>query len=179
MTGKCPVAIEVLKNCAMADRIIVMPGSASFDFAQLWGVARELGFRVEAVDDIREIAASSSGCRDIAAVLFHYDALGPRSSWFDALWVLQSELPGVRLIPCHGFADSVDWELLDRAGAWHSLRLPLKENELRQCLGFIWEAQKRAGDAAVEPELVRSIRRRGPALVTRGTADSYPEYGAA
>lgn len=130
----------------MADRIAVMPGSTQFDLLLLRTVAAEFGFRVDVAGDLREIR----GKRDLAAVLFHRDALGTQSSWSDALLRLKAEMPGVRLVPCHGFSDSVDRASLSDSGAFHSLWLPLKESELRQCLGFVWEAEKRAGDAASE-----------------------------
>jgi DNA-binding NtrC family response regulator len=129
----------------MADRIIVMPGSGQFDFARLRAAATEFGFNVETAGDVRELAADrDSG--NIAAVLFHRDVFGPRCSWLDALQLLESELPGVRLVASHRFAEAIDWASLADAGAYHALWLPLKDNELRQCLGFVWQAEKRRAE---------------------------------
>jgi hypothetical protein len=47
------------------------------------------------------------------------------------------------VIACHGFAESIDWPELCDAGAFHTLWLPLKENEVRQSLGFVWGSEKR------------------------------------
>jgi hypothetical protein len=134
----------------MADRIIAMPGSGHFDLRRLKESAAEFGFRVETAEDSRQIEAGLNPSREIAAILFHRDALGPRSSWFDTIWALRSDLPGVRLVACHGFGEEVDWELLSSAGAYHVLWLPFKESELRQCLGFIWDAERAAAESESE-----------------------------
>jgi hypothetical protein len=84
-------------------------------------------------------------------VLFHRDTFGSGYSWFETIRRLKLELPEVRLVACHGFAESIDWPALSEAGAFHSLWLPLKESEVRRSLGFVWEAERRSLESAREP----------------------------
>jgi hypothetical protein len=74
--------------------------------------------------------------------------------------LLHADLPAARLIPCQGFSESSDWQDLSDAGAFHPLWLPLKENELRQCLGFIWQAEKRAAASVEETSKLPPARSR-------------------
>jgi hypothetical protein len=133
------VASHVLLIRPMTDNIIVMPGQASFDFGAVQSVAGEFGWTVGIADDLREVAAAHAYLRT-SAVLFHREAFGS-NSWFDAVRLLKSVLPDVRPVVCHGFSESIDWPALCDAGAFHSLWLPLKENEVRRSFGFLWEAE--------------------------------------
>lgn len=167
------MATNVLSNTQMADRIIVMRGSGQFDFERLAAVADEFGFRTEIAADAgtsvgrtnveRKIAEPFS---DIAAVFFHRDALGPGCSWFDALWTLRSDFPGARLVVCHGFADDTDWQRLSDAGAYYALWLPLRDSELRQCLGFIWEAERKTAQRL--PVASTGVQRAGTGRLPEG-----------
>jgi len=120
----------------MSDKIVVMPGSARLDLRALQAAADEFGWTVKVAGDLREISSAQ-------AVLFYRDALGPGSSWVDAIRRLRLALPEARLIACHGFAETIDWPELCDAGAFHVLGLPLQANEVRRSLGFISQAQKR------------------------------------
>jgi hypothetical protein len=104
-------------------------------------VADEFGWSIETVTDFREIPLLADRHR-IVAVLFQREAFGPEASWNDALRELRCVLPDARLIPSHGFSDSLDRDLLAEAGAFHFLWLPLKESELRQCIGFVWQTTR-------------------------------------
>jgi hypothetical protein len=140
-----PVATNVLRYGPMLtlvqNKLIVFPGLSQFHIPALPVIAEEFGWAVETVTDLRQAMAIHSDV-SAAAVFFHREAFGPDCSWTDALRVLSAALPGTRLIPCHGFSEQVDWSELSDAGAFHFLWLPLKENEVRQCLGFVWETRK-------------------------------------
>jgi len=125
----------------------------------LLNVAEEFGWRVHAAHDLRDlIAAQTLG--NVLGLMFHFEALGLSSS-LDAVRRLRLSLPRVRLITCHGFSEAVNWAEISQAGAFHSLRLPLKENELRQSFGFIWQAEKRlAGSAKEIPPAAVLLRKR-------------------
>jgi hypothetical protein len=137
--GETITAAAGIQSTAPVPNIVLMAGSACFDIPRLRQQAAALGFRLQAVDELREAVLSQTRS-PIAAVLFHRDAFGPRCSWFDALRLLREALPGVRLIPCHGFSEEIHWDAIAEQGAWHSLWLPLKDSELHQCLGFLWDA---------------------------------------
>lgn len=125
------------------DSIIVMPGSARADFSPLDAIAGEFGWDVRTVHHADEVAAAKSAGSTLA-VLICRDALGPGSSWSDAIQFLGVALPGTPVIVVHGFADPFDWPVLTDSGAFHSLWLPLKPNEVRQSLGFLLRAGRPA-----------------------------------
>jgi len=92
----------------------------------------------------------------VAAVLFHRDSVDPGGSWLNAVRLLKLAMPRVLLIACHGFSEPIDWPELCDAGAFHTLWLPLKESEVRQSLGFIFEARNRPLLAPPPPEGART-----------------------
>jgi hypothetical protein len=128
----------------MTDNIIVMPGSTRPDLQALKAVAGEFGWGVDIAHDLGEIAGAQADRKTVAAFV-HRDFLGREYSWVEAIRRLKLTLPGIRVIACHGFAESIDWPELCDAGAFHALWFPLKENEVRQSLGFVWGAEKRRG----------------------------------
>jgi len=125
----------------MRPAIVMIHGSVPVEADRLRKVAAEFGFTAESVAQIRDVASPPES---VAAVLFHWDAFGPHSTWLEAIRTIRGYFPDSCAVPAHGFSDPVDWELLAAEGAYHSLWLPLKEPELRQCLGFIWESESRS-----------------------------------
>ena len=83
----------------------------------------------------------------LTTLFFHRSAFGS-CSWVDAVHLVRSVLPEVRQIACPAFSEWVDWPSLSDAGAFHTLWLPMKENEVRQSLGFVREAETRLASAA-------------------------------
>jgi hypothetical protein len=113
---------------------------------------------VDIAHDLGEIAGAQADRKTVAAFV-HHDFLGREYSWVEAIRRLRLTLPEVRVIACHGFAESIDWPELSDAGAFHALWLPLKENEVRQSLGFVWEAEKRLAACAEVPAKIAPARR--------------------
>jgi DNA-binding NtrC family response regulator len=130
----------------MRNGIIVMRGLGQIDLASLNIVAADFGWTVQVAHDLRQTAELVAQLRTVA-VLVKHDAVGAGFSWLEIVGLLRRTLPDVRLVVCHGFGDVFDWPELSDAGAFHALRLPLQEDELRQSLGFIWEAEKRFATA--------------------------------
>jgi DNA-binding NtrC family response regulator len=126
----------------MASNLIVMPGTRRINFSVLQAVAGNFGWMVGSSSDTGEVTASEP-----VAALVSRDALAPGQTWAETLRQLRLALPGIRLITCHGFSDPIDWQELSEAGAFHAIHVPLKENELRQALGFVWKAERRRGDS--------------------------------
>lgn len=136
----------------MTENIIVVPGSARVDLTALRAVAGDFGWAVDVAHDLCELAAAQKN-RKTVAVLFSRDAVGSGHSWIGTTMKLKLALPQVRLVACHAFPESIDWPELCDAGAFHALWLPLKENEVRRTLGFVWEAEKRIADRiATQPK---------------------------
>jgi hypothetical protein len=136
----------------MANSIIVVPGLGQFDLTTLNRIAADFEWTVQVTYNLRQTAELAVPLTTVAVFATH-DAVGVGFSWLEIIRTLRRSLPDVRLVVCHGFGDTFDWKELCEAGAFHALRLPLLERELRQSLGFIWEAEKRL--AAASP--VRSI----------------------
>jgi hypothetical protein len=150
----------------MTEHIIVMPGPACFDLGAVHIAAQVFGWTVEIADDLREVTAAQVYGRT-TAILFHRAAFGT-CSWLKAVRLLRLALPEVRPLLCHGFSEPIDWPVLQDAGAFDALWLPLKENELRRSLGFVWEAEQRRVKLArrvsaaqrIAPALARDVRAR-------------------
>jgi len=142
----------------MTDNIIVMPGSTQPDLLALQSVAGGFGWTVEIAHELGVVAATRADRKTVAA-LVHRDSLSGGRSWVESIRLLRRALPEVRVIACHGFAESIDWPALSDAGAFHALWLPLKENEVRQSLGFVWEAEKRLAARSEVPAEIAPARR--------------------
>lgn len=138
------------------ETLVVMPGLSEAFSTTLALVAQEFGWAVVTVSGADEVSCLARS-RRVSAVFFLRDA-SSGESWSDALGRLRLLATEAHLIPCCGFSDPVDWDQLRDAGAFHSLWLPLKENELRQCLGFIWQATR------VPVQAERTARKNGLAL---------------
>jgi len=126
----------------MASNIIVVPGLGDLDLTSLNRVAVDFGWAVQVAHDLRQ-AVGMWAQPGTVAVFANHDAVGAGFSWLDIVRLLIRTMPDARVVVCHGFGDVFDWPELSDAGAFHALRLPLQEDELRQSLGFIWEAEKR------------------------------------
>jgi hypothetical protein len=131
-------------DAAVTNTLLVLPGCGDMIVPCLRSIAHEFDWHVETADTLID-AATLAASQRIVAVFFHREALGPDCSWTDALHLLSAILPESRLIPCHGFSEPTDWSQLSDAGAFYFLWLPLKENELRQCVGFVWQTAQNPG----------------------------------
>jgi DNA-binding NtrC family response regulator len=118
---------------------VVTLGNLNIDPVVLGTVATEFHWDVDqapSVHILREMKAH----RNVVAVLFNARNLG--TSWHDALEAIRTAAPAALPIVCAGFADPVRWSELADAGAFHELRLPVDDGELRRSLGFIWAAKR-------------------------------------
>jgi hypothetical protein len=126
----------------MTGNLIVMPGKVEVDVRVLRSVAREFGWIADIAHDLPEAAEAQAYTKIVAAFL-HRDGVGSQCSWPEAVRLFRFVLPNVRVIACHGLSEAIDWPALREAGTFHALHLPLKENEVRQSLGFVWQAEER------------------------------------
>jgi hypothetical protein len=104
----------------------------------------------------------------IGALLFQQDSLGSGGSWLETIAQLKIVVPEARLVACNHFSEAADYPKLCRSGLFHSVWLPLKLNEVRQCLGFIWEAEKRLN--LVPRKAVTEIEKRRTPLIARAAS---------
>jgi len=109
--------------------VIVMIGPDSEDIAVAERVAPQFGWRIDTGRDPAPVVA----------VLLHRDGL----SWGEAIRRVRQSHPEARVITCHRFDEPVDWGEFCDLGAFHSIRLPMAEAEVRQSLGFVWAAEER------------------------------------
>ncbi|HVW85759.1 MAG TPA: hypothetical protein VHB50_13815 [Bryobacteraceae bacterium] len=100
----------------------------------------------------------------IAALVFDRETAGA-PAWPDAGAMLRRLRPGVRLVACLRFSEVVHWAALRDSGVFHAVQAPLKDNEVLQSLGFVWNAVKQAENpgqlmppAAAAVRRLRSIR---------------------
>lgn len=136
----------------MGKAIVVMRGPGQLDMTVLNDVAGDFHWIVHVARDLHQAAELVAQFSTVAVLATHH-AVGLEFSWLEIIRLLRGTLPDARLVVCHGFGEVFDWTQLCNAGAFHALQLPLQERELRQSLGFIWEAEKRR----TAPRPVRKI----------------------
>jgi hypothetical protein len=136
------MATGVHPTIRMELQIVIMPGSHRVDLPLVRGAAHEYGWTIHTARNVQELTGAAAHSR-IGAVFFQQDSIGSGGSWIEAIALLRSAVPGVRLVACSEFSSGLDYPKLCRAGLFHSVWLPLKSSEVKQCLGFIWEAEKR------------------------------------
>ena len=139
---------RLMQNRPMTENVILMTGADKDRHTILHAVAADFGWNVEVTSDLSAVAAAQANCMT-AAVFFCQDAMGPNYSRLEMIRLIRAALPQARLVVCHGFSETIDWPELSDAGAFHELWLPLQENEVRLCLGFVREDQKRIAAGAV------------------------------
>jgi hypothetical protein len=122
--------------------IVIMPGAHRVDMPLLRAAAHDFGWAIQIAGDVRELKAVQARGK-VGAVLFQQDSLGNGGSWLETIALLKAVAPGIRLVACNNFSETTDYPKLCRAGLFHALWMPLREHEVRQCFGFVWEAQKR------------------------------------
>jgi hypothetical protein len=123
----------------MSRGTVVTLGNLNIDPVVLGSVAAEFHWDVDQAPSLH-ILRETSAHRKVVAVLFN--ARNLETSWHDALEAVCAAAPAALPIVCAGFADPVRWSELADAGAFHELRLPVDDGELRRSLGFIWAAKR-------------------------------------
>jgi DNA-binding NtrC family response regulator len=121
---------------------IVVLGTLSSEPAKLDAMVREFGWSFESLTSLEELRNLSAE-RSVVAILFEPRALG--NAWADALQAVLEASPKAFPIVCQSFSETVPWEDLATAGAFHSLSIPLNFRELQQSLGFVWAATRQRG----------------------------------
>jgi len=136
------MASGVQEKHAVALQMVIMPGADQLELPLLQTAAQGYGWSIQHAFSAAEVKNIREDGK-IGAVLFQEDSLGSGGSWLETISELKEAAPDARLIACMHFSDDADYPKLCRAGLFHAMWLPLMEHEVRQCLGFIWEAEKR------------------------------------
>lgn len=135
----------------MSHGTVVLLGRLPFEPFVLDCIASEFGFSFRRVENIHDLADLDRN-DDVAAVLFNPGILA--LPWEEALSLVLNSTPTALPIVCHGFANHIDWPKMADAGAFHLILVPFKMDEVRQSLGFVWEAKHRSstmGPGKVSP----------------------------
>lgn len=132
----------------LSGRIVVLGNPPVIETVAFEKLTPEFGWSVEVAEDLNRVR-SLGETGNVVAVFFEAQSLG--QSWEDALRLVREAAPQALLIPCHRFSDSVNWPELADAGAFHALPVPLKSDEVRQSLSFVWSARLRRGKLVEMP----------------------------
>jgi hypothetical protein len=120
----------------MLPATVVLLGDLAVDMRVLARAAETFGWSVERAPSTYDLPAISANGLPVI-VLFGID--GPAYSWREMLKRIRSAAPDAFPIVCHG-AEMIPWPQMADAGAFHAIRLPLKDGEAHQSLGFAWAA---------------------------------------
>lgn len=135
----------------MAIGTVALLGNLNIEREVFDAVAAEFDCSVEqasSLSGLRKLDAT----RHLVAVLFDARNLG--LSWTDALKFVMDAAPAALPIVCAGFSETIRWPELADAGAYHLLRLPMDEGEVRRSLGFIWAAKRTEPHTMAAPQFV-------------------------
>jgi hypothetical protein len=128
-------------------QIVVMPGVHRVDLPLLRLMAQSFGWKIQQARSAEELKILA-GVGKIGAVLFQEESLSTGGAWLETLVKLQAASPESRFVACSDFSSAIDYPKMCRAGLFHLVWLPLKKNEILQCFGFVWEAEKRSAALA-------------------------------
>lgn len=139
------VSGKSLHLCTPSHPAIAVFGDLPADSGILEPAAREFGWNVHRTPDIHALRSLSHSC-GVVVVLFEYSSVTKPE---DHLQTLRSAAGDARFIVCHRFSDSIAWSDWADAGAFDALLLPLKGNEVRRSLGFVWSAIRQSPPTVV------------------------------
>ncbi len=144
----------------MTQGTVVLTGSLPVEQLALDVLVADFGWLLKEASSLRQVAELNAD-HNVVAVLFSPRNLG--LPWDQALRGILDAAPGALPILCHGFADAIDWPQVAQAGVFHSLRWPFELGEVRQSLGFVWDAKARAAITPIpqEPRLRAVARNEG------------------
>lgn len=135
-------------------KTVVVLTSGELDVSAIIAGASTFGWSALMLNRLRSL--DTLPLDTIAAILFDRDAVG--GSWTEATSRLHRIAPKVPLIACHHITEMLDWPAVCNAGAFHGVRVPLNESELRQSFGYVWAAmQRRAMSLPARPSAAVGI----------------------
>jgi hypothetical protein len=139
----------------MPQGTVVLAGVLPAEHVALDRLVAEFGWSLKQASSFAEVAELNAD-HSVVTVLFSPQDLALRWDW--ALRGVRDAAPAALPILCHRFAHAIDWPEAAQAGVFHALRLPLKLGEVRQSLGFVWEAKRRPAAATRDlPQLQKAV----------------------
>lgn len=123
---------------------VVLAGVLPVEHVALDLLVAEFGWSLREASSVGRVADLNAAHTVVAVLFSPHDLALP---WDQALRGVMRAAPEALPILCHGFADAIDWPQLADAGVFHSLLLPFDMGEVRQSLGFVWEAKLREASA--------------------------------
>lgn len=150
-------AAKCIKDYDMANGIVLFLGSCGGGCSALDAVVTEFGWSMEVAPTLSDLRERSTR-QNIVAVLLDASSLDVSPS--EALESVLEAVPRARRILCHRFSDTMSLPEMAEAGAFHTLPLPLDPAEVRQCLGFVWAAERRKPSNVVSLEDHSASRRK-------------------
>jgi DNA-binding NtrC family response regulator len=119
--------------------IVAFLGRLPVERQSIERLAWKYGWSFRHAGSLSELTSLSE--RKVVSVLF--DPKDLDTDWRTALqWVGQAA-PDALPIICSRFSEAIRWPEMAGAGAYHILHYPFALNEIRQCFGFVREAQRR------------------------------------
>ena len=156
--------IEIASARTMSNGTVVLAGNLPIRHLALDSLVSGFGWELKHADGLRGLERLS-GKHNVVATIFSPVLLD--LAWEQALQSVLELAPKALPILCHGFAEEIDWEQAAAAGAFHSLLVPFDLQEVRQSLGFVWDAKSRS---AIVPIRQRSHQRRSAHVEQRARA---------
>jgi hypothetical protein len=140
----------------MTQGTVVLAGVLPVEHVALDRLVAEFGWSLKEASSLARVAELNVD-HNLVTVLFSPHDLG--LPWRQALRGVVDAAPVTLPILCHGFADTIHWPEAAQAGVFHSLLLPFDMREVRQSLGFVWEAKCRPAAVATRdlPQLEKAV----------------------
>src|SRR5271165_2971165 len=129
------------RNSCREVGVVLIVGNLPVENLELGRFVAEFGWSLTEACSFSRVAELNA-THNLVAVLF-----GPRNlalPWEQALGAVLDAAPTALPILCHGFREAIDWPQAARAGAFHTLLLPFNVREVRQSLGFVFDAKYRS-----------------------------------
>jgi hypothetical protein len=129
------------QNLVLNEPIVVFLGDFQNDRLLLDEVDGHLGWRFCQVPTSEALANLIPPLSSVTAV--YLDQVSEKNL-AEELSAIRNCVPEARIVVCYPLRSPVMAEELVSAGAFHSLPKPLHMGELKQSLGFVWEACSRS-----------------------------------
>jgi len=155
-------ALGIVKT--MANGVVVFLGGCCAGCPALDSIVEQFGWSLEFAPTFENLG-ERSGRQNIVAVFLDPGSLDLPPC--EALQSAHEAAPRARQILCHRFSDTMSLPEMAEAGAFHALPLPLDPAEVRQCLGFVWAAERRRPGNVVSLEDHSLVRRKSASTTAK------------
>lgn len=131
--------------------VLLLAGDFSWQRVDVAALASGFDWEVQ----VAAALLPDSGADDVRAVFCHVDG-----DDFRPIEEARRLYPRARIVACSRFRCTVDWDRMEASGAFHHLRLPFEEQEVKLSLGFLATAMaKDASAVAPAPQPARQYVR--------------------